>query len=52
MRKAPYLAIAAALVGTTACEQTPTNPRITFPIWMYVSVTGVVVFLFLNVYTA
>lgn len=27
MRKAPYLAIAAALVGTTACEQTLTNPN-------------------------
>ena len=26
--------------------------RITFPIWMYVSVTGVVVFLLLNFYTA
>ncbi len=26
MRKAPYLAIAAALVGATACEQTATTP--------------------------
>jgi hypothetical protein len=27
MRKAPYLAIAAALVGATACEQTATTPN-------------------------